>query len=82
MDLWSALFLAMVSGFIVYFGLGIVWVIRYFTEPFPTPVIIADQFPGLALAMVVTLLVPAILLVLHITNVITMWEVGRALTHL
>lgn len=82
MDLWSFLFYVMLTGFILYFCVGVMWTIRYFFESYPTPVFLAGQFPGLGLAMFIMMIVPTIMLVLHITNVITMWEVGYALAKL
>lgn len=82
MDLWSFIFFVFCAGFVVYFSIGILWTIRYFTEPHPTPVFLAEQFPGLGLAMFIMMAVPTVLLVLHITNVITMWEVGYVLANL
>lgn len=82
MDLWSAVFILFLSAFLVYLSIGILWTIRYFTEPFPTPVFMAEQFPGLGLALFITMSVPTVMLVLHITNVITMWEVGYVLAKL
>lgn len=82
MDMLSFMFYLMAAGFLVYLGLGVMWTIRYFFEPYPTPVFLAEQFPGLGLAMFIMLIVPTIMLVLHITNVITMWEVGYALAKL
>lgn len=82
MDLWSFLFYVLSTGFILYCCVGVMWTIRYFFEPYPTQVFLVAQFPGLGLAMFIMLIVPTLMLVLHTTNVITMWEVGYALAKL
>lgn len=82
MDLWSFMFFVAVAAFIVFLGLGISWEIRSIFEPFPSGVFLREQYHGLGLAMFITLTAATLMLVCHITGVITMWEVGYAFAKL
>lgn len=82
MDLLSFIFFLMLASCIFLIGLGIIWEIRGILEPYPVGVFLREQYGTLGTTMFITMTVSAILLVLHITNVITMWEVGYALAKL
>jgi hypothetical protein len=56
--------------------------IHNFIKPVTTQVSPSEQFHEQGLVLFITLMIPTILLVLHITNVITMGVVGYVLKNL
>lgn len=82
MDWLSALWLSMVCGATVYLGLGVMWVHHYFTDADYLAGVNAESLQGLGLALFTFIIIPAIMLVMHITGVITMWGVEDVFTHI
>ncbi|ABY63231.1 hypothetical protein ST201phi2-1p407 [Pseudomonas phage 201phi2-1] len=76
MDFWSGLFIAFSGGACVYASLGLMLIYRYWFESGANRGEIACTLRGVGLTLMVGILVPAILLTLHLTEVITMWRVG------
>lgn len=79
MDWWSFLFILSGSGAIIYFGLAIMWAIRYLMGDLVDRTFVAHHYKGLMMALAIMVVCVIALYVAHVAGIITMWEVGYAL---